>query len=177
MPFSFAIVSGRFRISSGEQFSGVMPNAKEYSDIGSGLNEIFGETLTRNFLMLSITSSIRPAVSLMIEEAKRLQKSYSERQSYMSIITILISGLSISERTFFTSEVFPIRLGDMRITFIPFSKSFFSLFVSFSLSVKLLPSTDIPYINGLSMIKLYLLFLMQRYVKNTRFTTLWTTKL
>lgn len=62
----------------------------------------------------------------------------------MSISTTFIFGSLISDLTFFTKEVFPIRRGDMRITFMPFSRSFFSRAVSLILSVKFSPSTDIP---------------------------------
>lgn len=62
----------------------------------------------------------------------------------MSITMTFILGSLISDLTLFTVEVFPIRRGDMRITFMPFSRSFFSRAVSLILPVKLSPSTDIP---------------------------------
>ena len=68
----------------------------------------------------------------------------------MSINTILIFESVISFMTFRTIELFPIRRGDTRMTLMPFSKSNFSRLVSFTLSVKFSPSTDIPYTNAFS---------------------------
>lgn len=56
----------------------------------------------------------------------------------------------IEEHTFLTKDVLPMRLGDIRIVFTPFSKLDLILLVSCVLSVKLSPSTDTPNTNVFS---------------------------
>lgn len=56
----------------------------------------------------------------------------------------------IEVHTFLTKDVLPMRLGDIRIVFTPFSKLDLILLVSCVLSVKLSPSTDTPNTNVFS---------------------------
>ena len=69
------------------------------------------------------------------------------------------------------------RRGEIRTTFMPFSKSNFSRCVSFTLSVKFSPSTDIPYTNALFIIGWSNVCRLQKYRKKARYTNLWSTKL
>ena len=55
-----------------------------------------------------------------------------------------------TEVAFLTKDVLPMRLGDIRIVFTPFSKLDLILLVSCVLSVKLSPSTDTPNTNVFS---------------------------
>ena len=63
---------------------------------------------------------------------------------------VFMLGTVIEEHTFLTKDVLPMRLGDIRIVFTPFSKLDLSLLVSCVLSVKLSPSTDTPNTNVFS---------------------------
>ena len=63
----------------------------------------------------------------------------------MSRCTTAILLVSTCDITRLTNDVFPIRRGEMRITFNPFSKFNFSRRVSRTRSVKLLPPTETPY--------------------------------
>ena len=63
---------------------------------------------------------------------------------------VFMLGSVIEEHTFLTKDVLPMRLGDIRIVFTPFSKLDLILLVSCVLSVKLSPSTDTPNTNVFS---------------------------
>jgi hypothetical protein len=70
----------------------------------------------------------------------------------MSTYTILKASLSARPFTLLTKEVFPIRRGEIKMEFTPFSKFRRRRCVSISLSVKCSPSTDIPKTKGLFVI-------------------------
>ena len=149
-PFSLAISSGSCNTSSVVLLLALYSNEMEKSFNGSCPKLIFGTNLLRNTFAFSIHSSQRLEVARTTAVAKAFTKSFSERQPKASIRAILMFSLSTSEHTLSTSDVLPIRRGDIRIVFTPYMKLAFKRSVSSLRSVKVSPSPRMPNTKGAS---------------------------
>lgn len=121
---------------------------REKSVVGSAPKENLGARWLRNCLAFWIHSSHFEDVAFMTAVEKTFMKSASERHGKVSICATLMSLDATMAHTLSTSEVLPMRSGDMRIEFMPKEKLETSLSVSARLSVKLSPDTRTPKRNG-----------------------------
>ena len=144
--------SGSCSTSSVVLFAGLYSNEREKSLRGSCPKLIFGTKRLRNVFVFSIHSSHFDEVARTTAVAKAFTKSCSERQPKASMCAIRMSVVSISEQTCSTSDIFPIRRGDMSMVFTPYVKLAFRRSVSSCRSVKVSPSTRTPNTNGASIL-------------------------
>ena len=151
-PLSAAIFSGRSRISSMLILGSFIWNC---IDVGAAASpKLSPETMAEAYFLTAFKMlSTDVAVCLSTSDANLLKNSSSVLTLNISMNTTFRFGsLAIASlAALWTSELFPQRRGEMRMVFVRHMKLSASLLVSFSLSMKLLPSAIFPKIKGAAM--------------------------